>query len=217
MQEETTVPEAELPKGTIDPSRTRRRILDAAEELYLDRGVAATTLSAVARRAGVSRPTVYKHFGDAQSLAGVLVDGHVAAYFELVAEVIEAQSSTRDRLVEGLAFTVEYALEHRLLQRLLLLEPEAVLTTFTTAAEPLLARAVALLEPELADAVERGEVRGIAPDVAAEWVARIALSLVLTPSVTRDLSDPAELRRYLTSLLVGGLGAAREPGARELR
>jgi AcrR family transcriptional regulator len=186
------------------------RILDAAAALYLERGRSETTLSAIAQRAGVSRPSVYKHLGDADGVAHALIDRELARFFEEVVAVLFAQPTLRDRLVEGLAFTVEYARGHVLLQRMLELEPDLVVSAFTLRGGDVLRRAVDLLAPELERAADDGEVVGIAPDVAAEWVARIAVSLVLTPSVTRDLEDPVELRRYLESLLVGGL-VTREP------
>ena len=181
------------------------RILDAAAGLYLERGRTETTLSAIAQRAGVSRPSVYKHLGDADDVAHALIDRELARFFEAVGAVLVAQTNLRDRLVEGLTFTVEYARDHALLQRMLELEPALVVTAFTLRGQGVLRQAVALLVPELERAADTGEVVGIAPDVAAEWVARVAVSLVLTPSVTRDLTDPVELRRYLESVLVGGL------------
>jgi AcrR family transcriptional regulator len=63
--------------GTPDPKRayrkrrraeqervTHRRILDAAFALLAEAGTGALTVSAVARRAGVQRLTVYRHFPD---------------------------------------------------------------------------------------------------------------------------------------------------------
>jgi AcrR family transcriptional regulator len=47
---------------------TRRRIVDAAIELHQAIGPAATTVTDVAARAGVSRQTVYRHFPDDLSL-----------------------------------------------------------------------------------------------------------------------------------------------------
>lgn len=47
---------------------TRQRIVEAAVELHGTVGPANTSLSAVARRAGVSRPTLYAHFPDEASL-----------------------------------------------------------------------------------------------------------------------------------------------------
>ena len=55
-------------KRAEDESRTRERIVDAAEYLHASLGPARTTVSAVADRAGVTRATVYRHFADEESL-----------------------------------------------------------------------------------------------------------------------------------------------------
>jgi AcrR family transcriptional regulator len=49
--------------------QARRRILDAAYRLLLERGYPGTTMAAVARTAGVSVETVYKSFGTKAALA----------------------------------------------------------------------------------------------------------------------------------------------------
>jgi AcrR family transcriptional regulator len=47
---------------------TRRRIVEAALELHTTIGPLATTISAIAQRAGVQRLTAYRHFPDEKSL-----------------------------------------------------------------------------------------------------------------------------------------------------
>ncbi len=47
---------------------TRRRIVEATAELHAEAGPAATTISAIAERAGVQRLTVYRHFPDEAAL-----------------------------------------------------------------------------------------------------------------------------------------------------
>ena len=50
--------------------RTRLRITEATVRLHEEVGPAATTVSAVADRAGVTRLTVYRHFPDDEALVG---------------------------------------------------------------------------------------------------------------------------------------------------
>ncbi|MDQ6921012.1 MAG: TetR/AcrR family transcriptional regulator [Candidatus Dormibacteraeota bacterium] len=49
-------------------TRTRKRIVEAAVALHSEVGPALTTVRAIAARAGVGRPTVYRHFPDDLSL-----------------------------------------------------------------------------------------------------------------------------------------------------
>jgi len=46
----------------------REAILEAASALFFERGILATTMDAVAERAGVSKMTVYAHFADKPAL-----------------------------------------------------------------------------------------------------------------------------------------------------
>jgi AcrR family transcriptional regulator len=48
--------------GGRDPEATRRRIVEATVALHEEIGPAATTITAIAARAGVQRLTVYRHF-----------------------------------------------------------------------------------------------------------------------------------------------------------
>jgi len=50
-------------------NETRKRILDATLAMWAENGPAATTITAVAARAGVQRLTLYRHFGEEAALA----------------------------------------------------------------------------------------------------------------------------------------------------
>jgi len=58
--------------------QTRRRILEAAYELFVDQGYGATTLQGVAERAGVAVQTIYFAFGNKPSLLKELADVTIA-------------------------------------------------------------------------------------------------------------------------------------------
>ena len=56
-----------------------RAILDAAGALFLERGIAATTMGSVAERASVSKMTVYGHFPDKPSLLSAVFERNIKA------------------------------------------------------------------------------------------------------------------------------------------
>ena len=60
----------ELKERAVKQAATRQRIVDATVALHGEVGPARTTISEVARRAGVGRVTVYNHFPDDESLLG---------------------------------------------------------------------------------------------------------------------------------------------------
>ena len=66
----------ELKRRAERQQETRRRIIDAAVELHTTLGPSRTTVSAIAERAGVTRPTVYAHFPDDRALFQAC-SGHV--------------------------------------------------------------------------------------------------------------------------------------------
>jgi AcrR family transcriptional regulator len=61
---------------------TRRRILDAGRELFLDGGWAATTMKAVADGAAVAPTTVYAVFGSKRALLSALIDESITGFAE---------------------------------------------------------------------------------------------------------------------------------------
>ena len=57
--------------------QTRQRVLDAAAELFDQRGFGGASVAAIAEHAGVSQETVYARFGNKRTLLGELVSGAV--------------------------------------------------------------------------------------------------------------------------------------------
>ena len=55
-------------------ARTRTRILDAAAELFLERGYGGTTMKDIAARAGVARDTIHDAFGSKAKVLTSLID-----------------------------------------------------------------------------------------------------------------------------------------------
>lgn len=86
-------------------ARTRARILDAAAELFVDRGYARTTVQDLADRAGVARDTVHAIFGGKARILTALIDtrlvpdGAVANVTETpAAQAIKHETDPREQL-----------------------------------------------------------------------------------------------------------------------
>ena len=80
----------------------RRQILDAALDVFAERGYAAARLEDVAARAGVAKGTIYLHFADKRSLFMDLVRGAAAPMIERIGE-LAATDAPIDQLLRGLA------------------------------------------------------------------------------------------------------------------
>jgi len=68
----------ESPRRREQALGTRRAVLDAARDLFVDRGYVATTIDAIAARARVSPETVYATFTNKRSLLSRLIDVSLA-------------------------------------------------------------------------------------------------------------------------------------------
>lgn len=77
--------------------RTRRRVLEAATEVFLDRGYAGTTVRAVATEAGVSVPTVEALFGTKARLLKAAIDVAIAGDDEPVAVLDRPSAQAANR------------------------------------------------------------------------------------------------------------------------
>ena len=54
--------------GRVPHALRREQLIDIAEELFVAKGYAATSIEDITRIAGVSRPIVYGHFGTKEAI-----------------------------------------------------------------------------------------------------------------------------------------------------
>jgi AcrR family transcriptional regulator len=157
-------PDARLPRGPHVLSREqvaanqRERLGNAMIELVGERGYAATTVSAVAAHAGVSRKTFYQHHADKQACFLATYDAVVAENVERVANTVDAASGARERQAQGLAALFERVLAHRHRARLVLIEVGAVGPEGIARRERLVSAYEGLLRENLGAAPGRGTI-----------------------------------------------------------
>jgi AcrR family transcriptional regulator len=100
--------------------------LDAARDCILDVGWRRTTLTEVARRAGVSRMTIYRTWADMPTLLGDLMTREWAG---VVTDQVAAEGDKPaiERIVAGIVGTVRMLRRNELFVRIVELDPELIL------------------------------------------------------------------------------------------
>jgi AcrR family transcriptional regulator len=184
---------------------TRDRILEAALGCIDADGLAATSLEDVARAASVSRATIYRQFpGGREQLVSETITWEVARFFGRIEEAIADAPDLGAKLAVALVTGHRAIVEHRLLQRLLRSEPEALLPEIQSATEAIAGIVVLLIADELRSGIAAGRVRaGIDVNGTADHLARLFLSY-LGAAGQWDLDDRAEVDRLVcTQFLVG--------------
>src|SRR5688572_11513994 len=129
---------------------TATRILDATLAAMADHGIARLSMEGVAKRARLSRQTVYRYFPS----KGVLLEATVVREEQtFIANMINAADRQRE-LEPALRAAIEAAMRtgqaHALLNRLLATEPNSVVALVMTDQGPVLSAARQALEEILA-------------------------------------------------------------------
>ena len=169
-------------------------------------GLAKTTVDDVARASGVSRATIYRLFpGGRDQLLRETVGWEMNRFFTSLAEAVADADDLQTRLERGLAFAHRAVVEHAVLQKVLTTEPEALLPLMTIEQHRVLGYIVEYLRPLLVAERDAGRLRpDVDLDLAADYVARMLLSLIGTPG-RWDLTDPVEVEHLVRDELLGPL------------
>jgi AcrR family transcriptional regulator len=193
---------------TSSADGVRDRILDAATECLLESGLDARLHAAIAERAGLSRPTLYKYVGDQTAILDAVRDREIEAFFTAAVPLLSRSDDLQKDLVDAVVFVVGYARRHELLQKALREHPELILPALTTESGLLVDRIHGMFAAQLERAIAYVDA-DLDTRVVVDWIFRIIVSLITTPSgpVTET---PEQLREYIDGLvqLSGVLAAA---------
>jgi AcrR family transcriptional regulator len=174
------------------------KVLDAAFAQFVAFGIRRTTMEDVAKRAGVSRITVYRRFADKNRLVESVMLREARRFFTEFGHAVDRLPNLEERFAEGVVVTLRFARANPLLSRMLDAEPDAILPHLTIGAGPLVTIARVYLAGRLREWQEDGAVPpALSVDPVAEVLVRLALSFVLTRDSCFPLDDEDALRRLL--------------------
>jgi len=177
------------------------RILGAAASCVVDFGVDRVTLAEIARRAGVSRPTVYRRWPDTDSILAALLTERVTHGWREV----RSRGTGRIALVERIVAVAERLRNDDVIMSMLRTAPEFIMVYITQrlgTSQHVLLDAFA---DELRAAQREGSVRAGNPRKMAAMVLLITQSTIQSAQMVRPILDGRALAAELAYSLNGYL------------
>lgn len=172
-------------------------ILDAAVVEYERHGFRRVSLDDVARRAGVSRTTIYRRFGGRDELVVAVLDRENDALFGDIADELTNAGPQSNYYVEAFTSAIMRFRRHRVLERMISDEPGLMLE--------LVGRHYGAVVERTVDALRAVFPAGFADRVGdktvtelAENVLRYAMVVLLLPNTT-GLDGSDDIRDFATT------------------
>jgi AcrR family transcriptional regulator len=176
------------------------RILAAASTCIGRVGLTKTTLDDVAREAGCARATVYRSFGNKQTLLSGLVARDADALGAAVVDASAASPTLGDAIAAVVTSAVQVLRGHAALTFVAAYEPEILLRHLAFESEDaVLSTAATLVAPAFTRFLDAAAATRL-----AEWIARITLSYLVSPSETFDIGDVAHVRALVDDFVLPG-------------
>lgn len=189
-------------------STTRGRILAAAIAIMSEDGMTGASMSAIADRAEVSRPTLYRYFPDIDHIMAAVIEEQFAAF----RDTLDAATSGAGTALEKLERVVEAHLHQYVT------EPDGLgdgsletglSPTIRTVLERELAEHHHRLVQILRDGMDEGSLRtDVDPDLQGELLQHLLGGLRMT--VKRQRGDLGQIAAEVHALVLRGLAQPRD-------
>jgi AcrR family transcriptional regulator len=167
----------------------REQLLDVTKEIVGEQGFHAVSIEAVARRAGITRPIVYAHFGELSQLLEAMLEREGQRALSQLAEILPTdpeQGDPRELLLAALRGYLEAVQADPMTWRLVLVPPEGAPELLREQVEEGREAVIAALATVVAPGIAPGSGT---PD--PDLTARL-LSAVADEAARLMLSDPEE-------------------------
>jgi len=190
--------------GPADAATTA--ILDAAVVEFEQHGFRRVALDDVARRARVSRTTIYRRFAGRDELVAAVIDRENAVLFADIADELKSRRPQSNYYVEAFTLSIMRFRQHRVLTRMLADEPGLMIELADQHWDAAVERMAAALRIIFPDGFAQ-RIGEAAIDELAETILRYAAMVLLLPS-RRPLTDADDIRAFATEHFLPSLPAA---------
>jgi AcrR family transcriptional regulator len=178
------------------PDAATEAILDAALAEFDRHGIRKVALDDVARRAGVSRTTIYRRFANRDDLVAAVMERENARLFADIAEELKTERPQSNLYVEAFTSAILRTRRHRVLNRMISEEPALSLQLagrhYHSAVSRIEMALQVIFPPGFADRIGPRAVHQLADSI---W--RYAMMLLLLPSAD-PVETAADIRDFAT-------------------
>lgn len=186
---------------------TRELIVESAFACFGKQGLQKATIVDIAKRAGVSRSTIYEYFSDKASIVEACAEHASQQFYRKMTKAMDPSSTLEDKLCAAAVFVTQ---ARRVIASEKYFDEDAISLLLTKDAGVLLRECVEFFAPYLSAARLTGEVRkDLDIEAAGEWFARILFSLFSTPSSTLNMDDPDVAAEFVRAHVVRGFASDR--------
>ena len=183
------------------PQSVEARILDAAAACILAYGVERTTLTEIARRARVSRPTIYRRWPDIRWVIAELLTLRIAGVLDAVPDA----GAGREAMVARVVAVAQHLRGDEVVMSVIHNAPNIAITYITSR----LGTSQQILVDALAEAIKAGQSEGSIRAGDAHQMAAMCLlitqSTIQSAQMVADLLDAEALDAELAHSLNGYL------------
>jgi AcrR family transcriptional regulator len=177
------------------------RILEAAAYCVVAYGIDRVTLAEIARRARVSRPTVYRRWPDIRSVLAALLTARIVASLEAV----PSRGVGRDAVVQRMGAVAVHLRDDDVVMAVMRNAPELTMVYLTERLGTSQQILIDTLAADIKLAQEEGSVRSGEPRQLAAMCLLIARSTIQSGQIVAPILDAAALDVELAHCLDGYL------------
>jgi AcrR family transcriptional regulator len=191
---------------------TRTRLLDAAYEQFCRTGIQRSSMEDVARRANLSRITVYRRFATKDALIEQVIFREFRRYFERFLTDIQTAETAADRVVLGFVSSLRTIRGNPMIGGLIDAEPGLIAGSMIGDDGRMVAAVRQFVAGQLRREQHAGNVsEELNIDLVAEMMVRISASFLTIRSDVVDLEDDDQLASIAWQFLVPMLEVKKPP------
>lgn len=188
-----------------DPDATRGRILDAALDVFSQKGYHETSVDEIVTASNTSKGAIYFHFPNKQALFFALVDKFANLLEKRADEAISKEQAGIVRVDVALRTILDVFGQYRPLAKIMLVQAVGLGTAFEMKRMELHDRFAALIRRYLDEAIELGDIEPVDTElVAYAWMG--AINEIIIRWVYTGEPDANRIMNTLRPMLLRSIG-----------